>query len=183
MKKSIIKAATVLLLAANLFSSCSKDSSDSFAGTYTFKTSGTVTLMATALVGLDDATLAAYKAAGVDVDPVTLGLYPEQGQLNVLKDDDGSFVLTFNNILGNAEITSATLQDGTLTLCGTDTKAAQVTDGIDKIGAGIVAFSGTGRMLEDVLMLQMQYQGAFSVKDVPMTVVSSDVKCVAKKNQ
>ena len=179
MKGKIISA--ILIACTMLFTGCSKDSKDSIPGSYTYKISGTVTLMATQLAGLDAATLAAYKAAGIAVDPVVVGLYPEQGQMHILEDGD-NFIVTFNDLLGNADVTSATIDGGTITLAGTDMKAAQLTDGNNKIGAGIVVFGGSGKKYDDMLLIDMQYQGQFTVNNISMTVVASDVNCVAQAN-
>lgn len=174
----------VVLLCSLFLTSCTKDKSQTIAGTYTYKTSGTVTLLPSQLVGLGDATLAMYRAAGVAVDPVVVGLYPEQGQMNVLKDGDseGNVKITFNDLLGNADVTSGRVDGSSITLESGHVKAAQLTDGTDKIGAGIVAFSGSGKKYDDVLIIDFQYQGKFTVSGVDMTVVASDVHCVAKTN-
>lgn len=173
-----------LITGALILGACSKESSKSLAGSYTYKTSGTVTLMASQLVGLDAATLAAYKAAGISTDPVMIGLYPEQGQLHIMKKDgsDSEAVITFNDILGNADVAQGTINGSTLTLAEGLRKSAQLTDGSDKLGAGIVAYSGTGRKYDDTLIIDLVYQGVFKVNGIDMTVVSSDVHCVAQAN-
>lgn len=182
MKNTIISIA--LMLSALLLGACSKDSSSSLTGSYTYKTSGTVTLMATQLAGLDAQTLAAYKAAGINVDPVVVGLYPEQGQLHIIDTDgsDGEVLITFNDLLGNADVADGKVSGSTLSITGTPVKAAQLTDGKDKIGAGMVQYSGQGRKYDDMLVIDIDYQGAFSVNDIPMTIISSDVHCVAQQN-
>ena len=162
---------------------CSKDSSTEVIGSYTYKTSGTVTLMPAQLAGLDAATLAQYKAMGIDVDPVVVGLYPEQGQLHVVKSDDGKVLVTFNDLLGNADIAEGSLSGSSVSFQGRTTKAAQLTDGVDKIGAGIVKYSGNGRKYDDMLLLDIEYQGAFTIDDIPMVLLSSDVHCVAQSNK
>ena len=151
-------------------------------GSYSYKTSGTVTLMASQLVGLDEATLAVYKAMGVNVDPVVVGLYPEQGQMHVIDTEDGQVTVTFNDLLGNADVATGTVKGATLRLNADQRKSAQLTDGKEKIGAGIVAFTGQGTKYDDMLVLSLQYQGQFTVNNVAMTVVASDVHCVAQKN-
>lgn len=180
MKK--FKFIAAALLCAALSISCNKDNTAGFGGSYTYKISGTVTLMAKDLVGLDAQTLAAYKQMGVKVDPVTVALNPEQGQMHILEGDDDALVVTFNNILGNADVTTATVTGGTILLSGKDTKTAQVTDGVNTLGGGIVLFGGEGRCYDDMLILNLTYQGGFSIGDVEMVVTGSDVKCVAQKN-
>jgi len=175
------KLLLMTMVVAVVASSCSKDGAGKITGTYTYKTSGTVTLMATSLVGLDQATLAAYKASGVNVDPVTVGLYPEQGQMNVLRDGD-NYMVTFNDLLGGAAVSSADIDGDTIKFDGSAIKSAQLTDGKDKLGAGVVMFGGEGRKIDDVIIFKLNYQGAFTLNGIPMTVVSSNVDCVAKKN-
>lgn len=177
--KSIFAA---LLVCAQLFCGCSKDASDSITGSYTYKTSGTVTLMASQLAGLDAATLSAYRAAGINVDPVIVGLYPEQGQLHILDNGDGSVVLTFNDILGNADVTTGRITGESLAIDGGDIKAARLTDGNEKIGAGMVVFTGTGKKYDDMLLIDLEYKGEFTVNGINMTVIGSDVNCVAQAN-
>lgn len=183
MKIKFILLAVSLPLFMFLLSGCTKDSSTEIIGSYTYKTSGTVTLMPAQLAGLDAATLAQYKAMGIDVDPVVVGLYPEQGQLHVVKSDDGNVLVTFNDLLGNADIAEGSLSGTALSFQGKTTKAAQLTDGVDKIGAGIVKYSGNGRKYDDMLLLDLEYQGAFTIDDVPMVLLSSDVHCVAQFNK
>lgn len=180
MKK--FKFIAAALLCAMLAVSCNKDGSNGFVGSYTYKISGTVTLTAKALMGLDEQTLAAYRQAGVKVDPVTVALNPEQGQMHILDGEDGGFIITFNNILGNADVTTAAEKGGTLTLSGSDIKAVQATDGTETIGGGIVMYGGSGKRYDDMLILDMTYQGEFNISDVEMVVTGCDVSCVAQKN-
>jgi len=170
-----------LIAGAVVFASCSKDESRTIKGSYTYKTSGTVTLMPSALAGLDAATLAAYSAAGVDVNPVSVGLTPEQGQMNILEDGD-KMVVTFNNLLGNVDVAEASADGETLTIQGTPVKAVTLTDGETTLGSGIVSYTGGGKKIDDVLILDLTYTGVCSVSGVNMTVVASDVHCVAKSN-
>lgn len=175
---------TALLICAIGLVGCTKDSSTKIVNSYTYKISGTVTLMADQLIGLDAATLAAYKAAGVNVDPVMVGLYPEQGQLHIVesKEAEGNIILTFNDLLGNADVAVGTYSGSSLTIAENQTKAAQLTDGSDKIGKGIVMYSGKGEKFDNMLIIDLVYNGKFTVNNIPMTVVASDVHCVAQEN-
>lgn len=174
---------TALVAISFLFSGCSKECSRDLTGSYTYKTSGTVTLMPSQLVGLDEATLAQYRAMGISVDPVVIGLYPEQGQLHVVEKDKDKVMVTFNDILGNADVAEGTVSGNEITFAGISTKAAQVTDGTEKIGAGIVKYSGKGTKYEDMLVIELVYEGLFTVSEVSMTLLSSDVHCVAQYNK
>lgn len=172
------------LVSCLLLQSCSGDGSQTLEGSYTYKTSGTVTLMATQLAGLPDAQLEYLKSQGINVDPVVVGLYPEQGQMHILTEGmpKGQAKITFNDLLGNAVITEATIDGDSMTLKDGATKSAQLTDGNSKIGAGIVAYTGSGRKYDDMLLIDLEYQGVFTVNETQMTVVASDVHCVAQAN-
>lgn len=182
MKGGIFMAA--LLTCALVMGGCTKDSSSKIVNSYTYKISGTVTLMADQFIGLDAATLAAYKAAGVNVDPVIVGLYPEQGQLHIVKpkETEGRIVLTFNDLLGNADVADGTYSGSKLSLDENQVKAVQLTDGKDKIGNGIVVYTGQGEKYDNILVIDLVYNGKFTVEGVSMTAVASDVHCVAQEN-
>ncbi|MDO5443546.1 MAG: hypothetical protein Q4G10_07730 [Bacteroidia bacterium] len=180
MKKRIFVLA--LCLCALLTAGCTKDASKDIIGSYTYKTSGTVTLMATQLIGLDEATLAMYRQMGINVDPVVVGLYPEQGQMHIIDTDNGKVTVTFNDLLGNADVATGRVDGSVITLDEGQVKAAQLTDGSDKMGAGIVSYTGKGAKYDDMLIIDLEYQGQFTVQDVPMTVIASDVHCVAQQN-
>lgn len=175
---------TALLICALIMGGCTKDSSTRIVNSYTYKISGTVTLMADQLIGLDAATLAAYKAAGVNVDPVVVGLYPEQGQLHIVepKGSEGKIILTFNDLLGNADVAEGIYSGSKLTLAENQMKAVQLTDGKDKIGNGMVVYSGQGEKYDNMLVIDLTYSGKFTVNNIPMTAMSSDVHCVAQEN-
>lgn len=175
---------TALLICALIMGGCTKDSSTRIVNSYTYKISGTVTLMADQLIGLDATTLAAYKAAGVNVDPVVVGLYPEQGQLHIVEPEgsEGKIILTFNDLLGNADVADGTYSGSKLTLAENQVKAVQLTDGKDKIGNGMVIYSGQGEKYDNMLVIDLTYSGKFTVNNIPMTAVSSDVHCVAQEN-
>ena len=182
MKNKAIRTA-IAVCAAVLISGCAKDKSLTVTGSYTYKTSGTVTLMASELAGLDPAQLEAYAAAtGTDVNPVQVGLYPEQGQMHIMNDGNDKVIITFNDLLGNADVAEGKIDGSKVSISGAPVKSARLTDGKDKIGAGMVMYSGQGVKHEDMLIIDMQYLGEFTLNGIKMTVIDSDVHCVAQYN-
>ena len=69
-----------------------------------------------------------------------------------------------------------------VSISGAPVKSARLTDGKDKIGAGMVMYSGQGVKHEDMLIIDMQYLGEFTLNGIKMTVIDSDVHCVAQYN-
>lgn len=181
MRKIILAAATAFI--AVLFAACTKDSSKSLIGSYTYKTSGTVTLQ-TNLDNLDEDVRAALEKLGFKNSPTTVELYPEQGQMHIQdsKAGDGKVVITFNDLLGNADVADGTVNEDRVTITGTPVKSVHLTDGTLKIGSGNVTFSGSGRKYDDVLIFDLVYEGSFTVSGVRMDILSSNVRCVAQKN-
>ena len=166
----------VLMLCAvsSIAEGCQESDLDIMAGSYTYKTSGIVGLLPTQLIG-----------TGLPVDTTWVALTPEQGQINIArKDADKSLMLvTWNDITGNACSTDAVLEGDELTLTLTpNTKTATLTDGKDTLGGGVVKYSGTATLYDNMLIFSLQYQGSFTISSTPMTIVGSKIECIAKAN-
>lgn len=181
MKKFIL--AVAVAISAICITACSKGASQALTGSYTYKTSGTVTLK-TNLDDLDEEVRAALEKIGFKNNPATVELFPEQGQMHIQdsKDGDGRVIITFNDLLGNADIADGTVNGNQLTITGTPVKSAHLRDGTIKIGTGNVTYSGSGRKYDEVLIFSLVYGGSFTVSGIQMDILSSDVKCVAQKN-
>lgn len=165
MKRFMMIAAAVA--AAFVLASCSKDPARELLGSYTYKTSGTVTLVA------------------VDcADTLVASLSPEQGQLHIVRDGagDGKVVVTFDDLLGNADIADGIVNGKQISLTGKTRKSIVLTDGILTFGSGQVDYSGAGRRYDDMLVLDLSYSGAFRMDGIDMVVIDSDVHCVARCN-
>lgn len=147
-------------------------------GSYTYKISGALTLLSSDAAGSDEE----QGGSLFKKEPESFEISPEQGQMHILEDGD-SLIVTFNNILGNADVTSATLKNGTLKLSGKSTKSIQINEGGLRSWSGRVFYGGSGKRYDDMLILDLDYSGQITVSGKSMTIVSSDVKCVAQSNK
>ncbi len=175
--------AVALTISALLACGCTKDASLELTGSYTYKISGTLTLMSVDLTSMSQSERDSLSRLGIDVSPCVLQLMPEQGQMHVLDDRNNGVIVTFNDILGNAAVASGTVSESSITLKDGNTKTATVSkDGIIPLGSGIVTYSGSGRKYDDMLVIDMTYAGTVNVGGFDMTVISSEVHCVAQHN-
>jgi len=172
-------AATVFVL----LTGCQKEGIDSIGTSYTYKTSGSVTLVPSAFAKMTPEQIAAYKQMGGTIDTVTVAMTPEQGQMNVAVKDKSQkqVVVSWNDILGNVSTAEATVDGSNLTL-NPSYKSIQLTDGSQIIGGGFVCFVGAGTQYDNILIIPMKYQGEVVISEVYLTVIDSNVQCVAKAN-
>ena len=145
-----------ILLCAALFSGCRKDMSGKFIGSYSFKISGDISMLA-------------------DGDTLKLKLVPEQGQMHIVSDrgEEGRVKVTFDNLLGDAFITGGYVSGHTLTLDPYAEKTVYCQETIIQIPIRVI-FSGSGEKYDDMLLMEMEYEGE--------DIVDSDVRCVAQYN-
>jgi len=166
MKKVVI---VIALLSCLGIVSCQKTGVDAICGSYTYKTSGALGLLPTASLGV------------LDIDTTFVTLATESGQMNIVKDNSSSkVVVTWDNLTGDATFTSAVVTDNKFTL-DPGKKSVSIPDsviGIDRT----VTYSGTGECFDDMIILPMTYTGTVVLGLVSMTIVSSKVECVAKRN-
>jgi len=145
--------------------SCEKAEVGVFDGSYTYKISGSVSYVPTSYQG--------------KIDPVTTTLKTEQGQMSVATDKNGETVVTFDELLGEICRTNAAIKDGVMTL---EKGEKNISPDIVLDYSVPVQFSGEGKLYEKVLIISLNYSGEFTVAGIPMTIVSSNVECVAKAN-
>ena len=183
MRFSLLTAA--LAAGAIMLAGCAKDASREITGSYSYKTSGTLTLVESKYTSMTAEQIATLKESGEKVDTIVVGLSPEQGQMHILDagGQEGSAIITFNDILGNADITGGTYSENYLKLDKGHTKTVYLTnDGALRLGSGIVEYYGEGAKYEDMLLLNLTYEGEVSLIDKDMTIIGSDVHCVAQYN-
>lgn len=151
-----------LLCAALSIVSCKKDASRQIIGSYTYKTGGTVTF---------------------EGETEASGLFPEQGQLHIVDSGDGHVILTFNDITGGADVATAVVDGNSVTIDGTFTKFVSISDnGILKEGAGRVKCSGSGKKYDNILILDLRYEGNIDTGLNTKKIMESDIHCVAQEN-
>lgn len=174
--KKIKFVLTSAAIAASVFLAVSCDkSSQNLTGSYTYKISGSLTLASIPDGGEGE-------PAGPDGTSVTVALNPEQGQMHVVEESEGNFLVTFNDILGNVDVSPAKINGNELTLSGTQKKTIQFREGVISLDGGMVTYGGSGKLLDDMLILNMEYGGQLKVGGVSMTIAESNVVCVAQHN-
>jgi len=183
----IMKAKMILSTVAAavfvLLTGCKKEGIDSIRTSYTYKTSGSVTLVASELAKLTPEQIAAYKQMGGTIDTVTIAMTPEQGQMNVAVKDKSKkqVIVTWNDILGNVSTAEASV-DGSNIKLESSAKSIQLTDGTQILGGGFVTFGGEGTQYDNILIIPMKYKGEVVISEVYFTIIDSNVQCVAKVN-
>ena len=181
MKK--LQIISVALFCAISLMSCNKEEVDPWAGSYTYKTSGTVELVPVNYTELDEETLEKYHELGINTDPQPYILDAEQGQMHIIKDGDNKYLVTFDDLFGNVSTAVATVSGDALTIGDGATKIVRATRSTLITANGEVAYKGTGRTLEETLIFEMQYNGNLNALGVDMLMTDSAVTCVARKNK
>lgn len=172
--------AVALAVSVLALGSCNRDESENLIGSYTYKTSGTVRLHIKELAEPDPDNPEEKQLDTL----VTVGLNPEQGQMHIVSTgDNGAVKVTFNDIAGNVDVVDAHISGSSLTLDGTPSKEVQFTvDKIISFASAIVTYSGSGVKYDRTFIADFKYAGDFSNSDYEITIVDSDIHCVAQYN-
>lgn len=181
MKK--LQILSMAFVCAISLASCSKEETDLWAGSYTYKTSGTVELVPVNYTELDEETLAKYHELGINTDPQPYILDTEQGQMHIIKDGDSRYLVTFNDLFGNVSTAVATANGDALVIADGATKIIRATRSTLITANGEVSYKGDGRILEDTLIFDFKYEGNVNALGVDMLMTGSAVTCVARKNK
>ena len=167
-KKIRFALAAILSL---MLPACTQSPTDPFSGSYTFKTSGTVTVEVEADIPLTDS------------DPVSVGthvfeLTPEAGRMDIKGLGDGTMLVSMNVLGGDVQVFEAELiPGGFLLLPSTRMLRVGVLPALE------VTVYGGGFLLDGLLYLNLAYSGERTViKSVTYSITDSDVVCVATKN-
>lgn len=153
MMRKILAGIITLILVV----SCSKNSPAGFKGTYTFKTGGTITV--------------------VDGrSTIVRHLVTEIGQMHVVQDKGNKMVVTMNISGGDPVVFNAAVEDGRLVLDPLR-RTVGVTLDIEALTklSYTVDVSGEGRKMDNVILFDLKYDGE--------SIVKSDVRCIASKNE
>lgn len=171
MMKRILFAAAL----AAAVCSCTKEGTARFEGYYSYKLSGTITF---------EATTPASSAVDPAPDNMTFSITPESGQLNILTEDrkSGLATITMNAVGGDVTTTTAKAQGTTLTL---DDFRKRVSFDISSTAierGHILTMSGSGKRLDDVLVIEFTASGSMDYLGRSYVVTGSDIDCVARSN-
>lgn len=166
--KKILSIAALLLM---MLSACTQLPTDPFTGSYTFKTSGTVTVEVTADVPIQG------------VDPVNLGpnvydLTPEIGRMDIKARGNETMLVTMNVLGGDVFVFEAELTPGGFRLLPT-TRTLRV----GLLPELQVTVSGEAFILDGLLNVKLVYSGErMVISSLTYTITTSNVVCVATKN-
>lgn len=148
------------------FCSCTKEGSAHFKGSYSFKTSGSLTLS---------------KKENSNLSSTTLHLSTESGQMNILSDGNSSVKVTMNIIGGDVLVIDGTVSGKTLTINEFSRKVS-VRDNLGEVELDC-KISGTATRLDNVVIFDLTYTGSGATDSATYNIRQSDVKCVAKLNE
>lgn len=177
--KPFVAALAVVVSLMSLIS-CEKEGVKLFDGSYSFKTSGILTVERTAKVSESDA------SAGILDIPdgnrtFRLALTSESGQMNVIKTGDNSVIVTMNVVGGDAFVFSGKAEGKVLTL-DPAVRFVSFRDGANTVSLEITV-SGTAEKHDDVAVFTLEYTGGGETTLYDYKILASEVKCVAKLNE
>lgn len=163
---TILAAAGCLLFCA---ASCTKEGVRGFEGSWSYKTSGTVSAVE---IGSDGTASA---------DTSDFSLVNEQGQMHIVRTSGDNAVLTMNAIGGDAVAHDAAVSGQEISLSGESKNISLERSGQTALRVTVSA-TGQGVRHGGILVLDMDYSGSFPVGDVTYEIVDSDVRCIASRN-
>lgn len=166
----LLAAATGSILLLIGMCSCKKDGVYSYTGSYSFKTSGTISVDRE------------FTDEEFESDQVTLPLTPESGQLNILRANDTDVILTFNVIGGDAVVMNGTINSDNEIELEKNKRIITVKDGAVNPQFNVTV-SGSGIKYDDVIVFYLTYSGQGSSTLRNYSITASNIQCVAKLNQ
>ena len=171
------KIVFVLLLAttATFFSSCHKNGVKLFAGDYSFKTSGEVSIITEAVIDSNDIVIPAV----LNVD-----LTNDIGQLNISVSDkeNDEVIVVINYLNSDVTVTTGTCDGNTIELdeFERDVLPVSVTSLFTNYS---IKASATGQIYNDnMIVFDMNYYGKATTGSVTYTIMDKDAKLVAYRN-
>lgn len=148
-------------------SSCQKDGADLFEGSYSFKTSGTLTID--------------KKSSEGEENSFNYQLTSESGQMNILKENKSSVIITMNIVGGQVIVIPASIEDNTLKI-NPFARIIDIKNELQEI-AMECSIHGEGKIYNDVVIIDFTYTGTGSNSLNTYTIADSKVNSVAKKNE
>lgn len=175
--RQAVALALALLPLLTVCTSCNKDVRQ-FKGAYSSKTSGSLVLQKAIPAALDTLHLP---------DTMTVSLSPESGQMRIaeIKDDpDYNLLVSVNLLAGDALSFRAKAEDGAIQLETTPHERyiqANISANA-KMTIGVTT-GGHGRIYEDVIVFDLDYEGFGLYNGIPYSIIESRVNCVATSNE
>lgn len=150
--------------------SCSKEGPGRFEGSWSFKTSGSMTV-------------AVKDSVGMVTSVIPVSLVTESGQMHVVrKDRDGNMLVTMNAIGGDVTVYEAVASGKELSFGASGRKLSMNLGDMTLVHPYVVS-TGVGERFDDVLVVRFSYTGEVRLGNTVYEIVGSDVECVATQNK
>lgn len=176
-QKAYMKKAYIFLIAALVVCACQKSPVDRISGSYSFKNGGTLEVLGK--IPSDIGTLPGRDTV------VNSSLVPESGQMRILPKGSDEIVVTMNITGGNPVIFNGKLTDDKIILSPVERKVTMFNE-LNAIDLPIdvsVKVQGVGTIYGNTLVFSMEYNGNFTSGDIPCRILSSNVNCIATRNE
>ncbi len=171
------------LLSSVLLISCNKDTFKDFNDSWSYKTSGTVTLQETRFVEATPEEKEQFEKDGLTFEPVTLTLAPEDGQLHFIDRGDGQVYLSFNPMLGHVTVAEASMDGLVFSIAENQEMMVRFGEGPVRLETATLILGGDGQVYDNAVVMNLSLSGKMDYKLKEMSVIGSKIKCVAFKNE
>ena len=157
----------IAALSLSILSACTQLPTDPYTGSYTFKTSGTVTVVVSADV-----------SDAVKLDAKVYDLTTEVGRMDIKARGNDTMLVTMNVLGGDVYVFDAELTPGGFRLLPS-TRTLRV----GTLPEFQVTVSGEAFILDGLLNVNLVYSGSRTVlPSINYTITDCNVVCVASKN-
>lgn len=172
-----MKRAYILIFAAILACACQKSPVDAVSGSYSFKNGGVLEILGNqpAVGEILPERDTVFKSS----------LVPESGQMRILPKVGDEIVITMNITGGNPVVFNGRLSDGRIVLSPVE-RTVSIMNELSILGTSIdtpVSVEGEGAIYGNTIIFEMQYNGTFKSGSTSCKILSSNVNCVATRNE
>ena len=173
----IMKRAYIFLFAAILACACQKNPVDRVCGSYSFRNGGILEILGSIppIGDLLPAKDTVFKAS----------LVPESGQMRILPNGEDAVVVTMNVTGESPVVFNGKMADGKVILSPVE-REISVHDALGILDMPIdvlASIDGEGTIYGNTVVFEMQYRGTFNSGYVPCQIISSNVNCIATRNE
>ena len=154
--------------------SCTKQGTGRFEGGWSYKMSGTVTV---------EVVTTSIVSGEITTETQTLSITNETGQMHIAPTGNGDeMVVTMSAIGAGVTVLDATAQGSSLIVGPTGCRLKVNLSNRSTLDFDVVC-SGEGIRYDDMLILQLDFDGDAASGESTYTILESDVKCVANLNK
>ncbi len=167
----------ILICCLIALSSCHKSGVNLFAGDYSFKTSGELSITAQAVIDSSNIVIPAVLNANLSNDI---------GQLNICVSDkkNDEVIVVFNYLNGDVVVTNGTCDVMNIYLDDYQRNTLPVSINIPLTPSSTyITVSASGQMYDDnMIVFDMNYNGSVTIGSVTYKIKDKDIKMVAYRN-